>query len=126
MIKTISTPNAPKPAGHYSQAIVHNGLVFVAGQLSIDPATGEHLLGSIEEQTEQTLKNIGAVLEAAGSDFSHVLKMSVFVTDIKYWAAVNEIYAKFLGDHKPARAVIPSRDLHHGFLIEIEAVAAVK
>jgi 2-iminobutanoate/2-iminopropanoate deaminase len=126
MIKTITTPNAPQPAGHYSQAVVHNGLVFVAGQLSIDPATGEHLLGSIEEQTEQTLKNIGAILEAADSDFSHVLKMTVFVPDIKYWGAVNAIYAKFLGDHRPARAVIPSRDLHHGFLIEIDAIAAVK
>ena len=126
MIKLISTPNAPQPAGHYSQAVVHNGLVFVAGQLSIDPATGEYLLGSIEEQTEQTLKNIGAILEAAGSDFNNVLKMTVFVPDIKYWEAVNAIYAKYLGEHRPARAVIPSRDLHHGFLIEIDAIAVVK
>jgi len=126
MIKTITTLNAPKPAGHYSQATVHNGLVFVAGQLSIDPATGQHLLGSIEEQAEQTLKNVGAILEAAGSDFDHVLKMTVYVSDIQYWAAVNTIYAKVLGDHKPARAVIPTRDLHHGFLIEIDAIAAVK
>ena len=126
MIKSITTPNAPTPAGHYSQATVHNGLVFVAGQLSIDPATGQHLLGSIEEQTEQTLKNVGAILEASGSDFNHVLKMTVYVSDIKYWGAVNEIYKKFLGEHRPARAVIPTRDLHHGFLIEIDAIAAVK
>jgi len=126
MIKLINTPNAPQPAGHYSQAVVHDGLVFVAGQLSIDPATGQHLLGSIEEQTDQTLKNVGAILEASDSDFSHVLKMTIYVTDIQYWSAVNAIYAKFLGDHRPARAVIPTRDLHHGFLIEIDAIAAVR
>ncbi|PWT89214.1 MAG: enamine deaminase RidA [Blastocatellia bacterium] len=125
-MKTINTPNAPQPAGHYSQAVVHNGLVFVAGQLSIDPKTGEHLLGSIEEQTDQTLKNLAAILEASGSDLSHVLKTTVYIPDINYWSAVNQIYARFFGDHRPARAVIPTRDLHYGFLIEIEAVAAVK
>jgi 2-iminobutanoate/2-iminopropanoate deaminase len=123
-IKRISTPNAPKPAGHYSQATVYNGLVFVAGQLSIDPATGAHKTGSIEEQTELALSNVLAVLQAAGSDWSRVLKMTVYVADINLWEAVNKVYGSMLGEHRPARAVIPTGALHHGFLIEIDAVAA--
>jgi 2-iminobutanoate/2-iminopropanoate deaminase len=123
-IKRILTPNAPQPGGHYSQATVYNGLVFVAGQLSIDPRTGEKKLGSIEEQTEQALNNVFEILKAAGSDWSRVLKMTVYVSDIDLWDAVNKVYARVLGDHRPARAVIPTRDLHYGFLIEIEAIAA--
>ncbi|HEX5833589.1 MAG TPA: Rid family detoxifying hydrolase [Pyrinomonadaceae bacterium] len=123
-IKRITTPDAPKPAGHYSQATVYNGLVFVAGQLSIDPATGEHKTGSIEEQTELALNNVHAILQAAGSDWSRVLKMTVFVADINLWDAVNKVYGRILGEHRPARAVIPTGPLHHGFLIEIDAVAA--
>jgi len=122
-IKRVNTDNAPKPAGHYSQATVHNGLVFVAGQLSIDPATGAQKPGSIEEQTEQALKNVLAILEAAGSDWSRVLKMTVYVADINLWDAVNKVYGRVLGEHRPARAVIPTGPLHHGFLIEIDAIA---
>jgi 2-iminobutanoate/2-iminopropanoate deaminase len=123
-IKRIQTPNAPTPAGHYSQATVYNGLVFVAGQLSIDPATGERKLGSIEEQTEQALNNVHAILQAAGSDWSSVLKMNISVADMELWEAVNKVYSRILGEHRPARAVIPTGPLHHGFLIEIEAIAA--
>jgi 2-iminobutanoate/2-iminopropanoate deaminase len=123
-IKRINTPNAPKPAGHYSQATVYNGLVFVAGQLSIDPATGAHKTGAIEEQTELALSNVLAILEAAGSDWSRVLKMTVYVADINLWDAVNKVYSRMLGEHRPARAIIPTGALHHGFLIEIDAVAA--
>lgn len=122
-IRTIQTENAPIPAGHYSQAVVHNGLVFVAGQLAIDPQTGERKLGSIEEQTEQALKNVGEILKAAGSDLELVLKMTLFVTDIGLWERVNQVYSRVMGNHRPARAVIPTRDLHHGFLIEIDAIA---
>lgn len=125
-MKKILTPSAPQPAGHYSQAIVHQGLVYVAGQLAIDPATGDRKLASIEEQTEQTLKNIAAILEAAGSDLQHVLKTTVYITDISLWGQVNETYAKVFGEHRPARAIIPVKDLHYGFLIEIEAIAALK
>ena len=124
-IGRIETKNAPAAGGHYSQAVVHNGLVFVSGQLSIDPQTGEKKLGSIEEQTEQVLKNVEAILKAANSDFSRVLKMTVYVADIELWAAVNEVYARVLGEHRPARAVIPTGKLHYGFLIEIDAIAAV-
>ena len=124
-MKAIFTEKAPKPAGHYSQAIVHNGLVFVSGQLAIDPATGEKKLGSIEEQTEQVLNNIGAILKAAGSDLNHLIKTTAFIADNDLWGPVNETYKRILGDHKPARAVIPTKELHYGFLIEIDAVAAV-
>jgi len=124
-IRRIETPNAPRPAGHYSQGVVHNGLVFVSGQLSIDPKTGQKLIGSIEEQTEQALNNVHAILKAAGSDWGQVLKMTVYVSDIGLWEAVNKVYMRILGDHRPARAVIPTGPLHYGFLLEIEAVAAV-
>jgi 2-iminobutanoate/2-iminopropanoate deaminase len=123
-IKAINTPNAPTPGGHYSQAVVYNGLVFVSGQLSIDPRTGEKKLGSIEEQTEQALKNVAEILKGAGSDLSRLLKVTIYISDISLWGAVNTVYARMLGEHRPARAVIPTRELHYGFLIEIEAVAA--
>ena len=123
-IAPVSTPNAPTPAGHYSQAIKHNGLVFVSGQLSIDPQTGEKKLGSIEEQTEQVLRNIEAILKAADSDLSKVLKMTVYVADIELWGGVNTVYARVMGENRPARAIVPTGALHYGFLIEIEAIAA--
>lgn len=123
-IRTVHTEKAPTPAGHYSQAIVYNGLVFVAGQVAIDPHTGESKLDSIEEQTEQALKNVGEILKAAGSDMKLVLKMTVFVADIGLWGRVNEVYSRVMGEHRPARAIIPIKELHHGFLIEIDAIAA--
>ena len=123
-IKTVATQDAPTPAGHYSQAVVYNGMVFVAGQLAIDPHTGARLTGSIEEQTEQCLRNIGEILKAAGSDLSRVLKMTVYISDIELWSAVNLVYARVMGDHRPARAIVPVKDLHYGFKIEIETVAA--
>ena len=122
-MRTISTPDAPKPGGHYSQAVVHGGLVYVAGQLPVDPATGERRLRSIEEQTSQVLRNVAAILEAAGSGVSSVLKTTIYVSDISLWDRVNRVYADFFGDHRPARAVVPTRDLHHGFQIEMEAIA---
>jgi 2-iminobutanoate/2-iminopropanoate deaminase len=124
-ITTVSTPNAPTPAGHYSQAVVYNGLVFVAGQLAIDAKTGARLTGSIEEQTEQCLRNISEILKAAGSDLSRVLKMTVYISDIEMWSAVNAVYARVMGEHRPARAVVPVKELHYGFKIEIEVIAAV-
>jgi len=125
-MKAISTEKAPKPAGHYSQAIVHNDIVYVSGQLPIDPRTGEKRLGSIEEQTEQALKNLAEILKAAGSDLGQVLKTTIYLSDIELWSRVNNVYAKFFGEHRPARAVVPTRNLHFGFQIEIEAIAALK
>lgn len=124
-MKEISTQNAPKPAGHYSQAIVHNNIVYVSGQLPIDPKTGEKRIGSIEEQTEQALKNLSEILKAAGSNLDQVIKTTVYVSDIELWARVNAVYSRFFGEHRPARAVVPTRNLHFGFQIEIEAIAAV-
>lgn len=124
-IERIQTADAPVAAGHYSQAIVYQGLVYVSGQLPIDPRTGERLLGSIEAQTRQVLMNISRILKASGSDLSRVLKMTIYVADIETWDAVNQVYAEVLGDHRPARAVVPTSKLHFGFGIEIEAIAAV-
>jgi 2-iminobutanoate/2-iminopropanoate deaminase len=87
--------------------------------------TGEKCLGSIEEQSSLVLSNIRGILRAAGSDLNRVLKMTVYVSDISHWARVNEIYTLFLGEHRPARAVVPVKDLHYGFQIEIEAIAAL-
>ena len=125
MMKPIFTSRVPTPAGHYSQAIVHNGVVYVSGQLPIDPLTGEKRVGPIEEQTELALKNVAEVLIAAGSDINSVIKTTVYVADIELWDRVNTVYARFFGEHRPARAVVPTRDLHFGFQVEIEAIAAV-
>jgi 2-iminobutanoate/2-iminopropanoate deaminase len=124
-MEVVLTSKAPAPAGHYSQAIVHDGIVYVAGQLPINPETGEKLIGTIEEQAEQALKNVHEILKAAGSDLNHVLKTTVYVSDIELWGRVNAVYAEFFGDHRPARAVVPTRELHYGFQIEIEAIAIV-
>ena len=122
----IRTAAAPAPGGHYSQAIVSGGLVFVSGQLPIDSASGEKLNGPIEQQTEMVLKNLAAILLASGSDLDHVLKTTIYVADIALWGKVNEVYARVFGEHRPARSVVPTKELHFGFLIELEAIAAVK
>ena len=124
-MEVISTPNAPKPAGHYSQAIVHNNLVYASGQLPIDPESGEKRIGSIEEQTEQALRNLSEILKAAGSNLNQVIKTTVYISDIELWDRVNAVYARFFGEHRPARAVVPTRNLHFGFQIEIEAIATL-
>jgi 2-iminobutanoate/2-iminopropanoate deaminase len=124
-VRAIQTPNAPPPAGHYAQAIVHDGLVYVSGQLPIDPQSGERTTGSIEEQAERALQNVAAILEAAGSGIHCVLKTTVYVSEIALWGRVNAVYAAFFGEHRPARAVVPTRELHYGVQIEIEAVAVV-
>lgn len=121
----IHTLNAPAPAGHYSQAIVHNGLVFVSGQLPIRAANPEWKASGIEEQAEQVLANLDAILLAAGSDREKVLKVTVYISDIALWGAVNTVYADYFKGHKPARAIVPVRDLHHGYQIELEATAFV-
>ena len=125
-MKMISTPDGPTPAGHYSQAVVHGDLVFVSGQLAIDAATGQKHAGTIEQQTKIALGNVAAILRAAGSDVERVLKTTVYISDIELWGRVNEVYAEFFGSHRPARAVVPTRDLHHGLLVEIEAIATVR
>lgn len=125
-MRAISTPDAPSPAGHYSQAIVHGDTVYVSGQLAVDPVTGEKGAGSVEEQTRLALRNIEQILLSAGSDLQHVIKTTAYVTDVELWGGVNQAYVEVFGDHRPARAVVPSRDLHYGCLVEIEAIAALR
>jgi 2-iminobutanoate/2-iminopropanoate deaminase len=125
-VRYIHTPAAPEPAGHYSQATVHNGVVYVAGMLPLDPVTRAVVAGGMEEQLERTLENIRLVLEAAGSDFAHALRLTVYIPDISLWGAVNATYARVMGDAKPARAVIPTRELKPGVLVEIDCLAAVR
>ena len=125
-MQSIIPPGTRPPAGHYSPAIVHNGLVYVAGQLPIDPVTGNKENGDIVAQTQLVLDNLKRILEAAGSGIDHVLQVTVYTSDLSLWSEINRIYAEFFGAHKPARAVVPTAPLHYGFLIEIAAVAAVK
>lgn len=124
-MRRIETHDAPSPGGHYAQGVAHGGFLFVSGQLPIDPETGEKKTESIEEQAERALKNVLAIVNAAGADKSHVVKTTVYVTDIALWPRVNEVYARFFGLYRPARAVVPVPELHHGFDVEIEAVAAL-
>jgi reactive intermediate/imine deaminase len=125
-MQKVRIKNAPEPLGHYSPAVIHNGLIFVSGQLATNPETGEEFTASIEIQTEQCLRNVERILREAGSDLQHVLKFTIFVSDENLWGAVNETYKRILGEHKPARAIIPVGKFRGDFLIEIEAIAAVK
>ena len=118
--------DSPKPAGHYSPGVVHNGLVYVSGQLPMDLKTREPFAGDIETQTELAMRNVEAVLHEAGSDLDQVVQMTIYVSDIELWGKVNETYARVMGDHRPARAVIPVKDLHFDTKIEIAAIAAVR
>ena len=125
-MKTIQPADHPIPKGHYSPGVVHNGLIYVSGQLPMDLVTREPFTGSIEEQTELALRNVEAVLQEAGSDLNHVLQMTIYVSDMELWSAVNATYARVMGDHRPARAMIPVKDLHFDTKIEIAAIAAVR
>lgn len=120
----VLTETAPIPGGHYSQAIVHNGLVYVAGQLPTVPGQREHRPGSIVEQTEQTMRNVEAILKAAGSGLHKVLLATIYVADISLWSEVNATYARIMGSHRPARAIVPVKELHYGYQIEIQVIAA--
>ncbi len=124
-MNTIRVANLPEPAGHYSHAVVHDGIVYVSGQLPMRDGSTDLVQGSIEGQTAQAIENLKRVLEAAGSRLELVLRTTVYVADIALWDRVNRVYAASFGNHKPARAVVPTRELHHGFLVEIDAVAAV-
>lgn len=114
----------PTPAGHYSPIIEHQGLLFVSGQLGMDPAT-KQAHESIEAQTTQALNNLENLLLAAGSNRNHVLQVRIFIADLELWGQVNESYKEFFGEHKPARAIIPCGKLHYGCLLELEATAYV-
>ena len=122
-MKFIETNKAPKPAGHYSQAVESGNMIFVSGQLPINPDNNEKITGSISDQTHQVLKNISAILQEAGYSLKNVVKSTVYISDISLWSEVDKIYAEYFADHKPARAVVPSRELHFGFQIEMDVIA---
>jgi 2-iminobutanoate/2-iminopropanoate deaminase len=124
-MQKIQPADQPTPKGHYSPGVVHNGLVFVSGQLPMDLKTREPFTGAIEGQTELALLNVEAVLKDAGSALDHVLQMTIYVSDMELWGKVNETYAKVMGEHRPARAIVPVKDLHFDTKIEIQAIAAV-
>lgn len=123
-MKAIATDKAPKAAGPYSQAVVHDGLVYVSGQIPVDPATG-NIPEGMAAQAEQALKNLSAVLEAAGSGTGRALKVTVFISDMSQFAAVNEVYARFFAEPYPARTCVESPHLPKGVMIEIDAIGIV-
>ncbi len=122
-ITPIFTANATPPGGHYSQAVTHGGLIYVSGQLGFEAGSTEPIVGTIEEQTKNCIANMEAILKAAGSDLSKVIKTTVYVSHVDHWPAANAAYAECFGDHKPARAIVPCGKLHHGFDVEIDAIA---
>ncbi|MCX6573729.1 MAG: RidA family protein [Candidatus Aminicenantes bacterium] len=126
MKKQVVTDKAPKAIGPYSQGIIANGFVFCSGQIPIDPATGELNTGSIEDQTRQVLKNVSAVLEAAGSSLDEAVKCTVFLQDMNDFAKMNAVYAEFFKAPNPARAAVQAARLPRDVKVEIEAIALVK
>lgn len=122
-MKLIQPQNQPQPKGHYSPGVEHGGVIYVSGQLPFDLETREPFTGDIGEQTELALRNVEAVLAAGGSGLDKVLQMTIYVSDMSLWDAVNAAYIKVMGEHKPARAIVPVKDLHFGVSIEIQAIA---
>lgn len=124
-MKAINTEHAAEARGHYSQAIASNGLLFISGQLPVSPDGTHNHDKSFEEQVALVLANLDAVLQAGGSQRSSLLKVTVYITDLSKWGVFNDIYSKFLDEHKPARAVVPVPELHYGYQLEVEAIAKI-
>jgi 2-iminobutanoate/2-iminopropanoate deaminase len=126
-MKKVQVENTPIPLGHYSQAIVSNGFLFTSGILPIRIQNSEKLPpeSSIEEQLKVVLDNLNVILESVGSSKENVVKTTIFVSDGSQWAVINQIYADFFGEHRPARSIVPVSGLHYGFKIELEAIAEV-
>ena len=119
----VSTGSAPAAIGPYSQAILLDGMVYCSGQIGLDPASGQLVEGDVRAQTERALQNLSAVLEAAGSSLANVVKMTVFLTNMGNFAAMNEVYATFFGNEPPARSTVAVAELPKGAQVEIEAMA---
>ncbi len=122
-IVNVNTYDAPLPGGHYSQGIVAGNIIFVSGQLPVKPLTGDKVTGDVSEQTLQALTNVLSVVKAAGGDMNTIARTTIYTTDVRYWEEINRVYADFFGPLQPARSIITVAGLHHGFLVEIEAVA---
>ncbi|MDX1984389.1 MAG: RidA family protein [Bryobacteraceae bacterium] len=125
MKQIISTPSAPKAIGPYSQAVIHNGVVYCSGQIPLDPEGGQIVEGDIAAQTERVLENLKAVLEAAGSSLENVLKTTVFLKDMAEFPVMNEVYGRYFGANPPARATVEVSRLPRDVRVEIEAIAAL-
>ena len=123
MRQIVQTKQAPDAIGPYSQAVIANGFVFTSGQIPIDPATGQFVPGGIAEQTQQVLKNLSAVLEAAGSSLKQVVKTTVFLADMQDFTAINEVYSTFFGSEPPARSTVQAACLPKDARVEIDVVA---
>ena len=123
MRKVVVTSDAPKAVGPYSQAVVVGDALYCSGQIPLDPATGEVVAGGVREQTDQVLKNIGAVLQANGMDHSHVVKTTIFTTDLAKFGELNEVYASYFKEPYPARSTVQVSALPRGVQVEVEAVA---
>lgn len=124
-VEFVATPHAPRAIGPYSQATRANGLLFTAGQVGFDPASGELVEGGIAAQTERVLRNLGAILEAEGLAFTSVLKTTVYLVDMADFAEMNTVYARVFGDHRPARSTVAVAALPRGARVEIDAVAVL-
>ena len=124
-ITPISTANAPA-GGHYAQAIKHAGLVYVSGQLPVAPDGSHHPEADFDEQARQAIRNLISVAEAAGASVEELLKVTVYIVDVANWPWFNAVFSQMLGDVRPARSVIAVPELHYGYLIEIDAIAACK
>ncbi|MBA2291480.1 MAG: RidA family protein [Gemmatimonadales bacterium] len=120
----IATSDAPKAIGPYSQAVRHGAMLYTAGQIALDPATMEIVTGGIVPETEQVMQNLAAVLREAGLGFEHVIKTTVFLADMQEFTAMNEVYARHFGDHRPARSTVSVLGLPKGVRVEIDLVAA--
>lgn len=125
-MKTIATKNAPAAIGPYVQGNIVGNLLFASGQIPLDPATGEMVGETIEEQAAQVMKNVAALLEAAGTDFDHVVKTTCFLDDMDDFAAFNEVYARSFSGHLPARSAVAVEKLPKGALVEVEVIALVE
>ncbi|WP_086056812.1 RidA family protein [Bordetella genomosp. 9] len=123
MIERIQTADAPVPAGHYSQAIKANGFIFVSGQLPFAPGPHRVMPQGIAAQARQCLENLRAILQAAGTSVDSLTSVQIFISDVALWGEVNAVYESFMGQAQPARTVVPTNALHHGALIELNAVA---
>lgn len=123
--KVIQTDKAPKAIGPYSQAIRTDSMIYTAGQIGLDPATGDLVAGGVEEQTRQAINNLRNVLEAAGSSLDHVVKTIAFLKDMNDFPKMNSIYAEYFGEHPPARSTVAVAGLPKGGLVEIEAIALI-
>jgi 2-iminobutanoate/2-iminopropanoate deaminase len=119
----VETENAPRAIGPYSQAVIASGFIFASGQIPLDPRTGEFVEGGIAEQTEQVMRNLSAVLEAAGAGLEQVVKTTVFLAEMGDFAAMNEVYGRYFTEKPPARATVQAAGLPRGALVEIEAIA---